>query len=103
LHHVNDDRRNRDGHHRVHYHAELAVIGVGRARVLMGDLGCGQKGQKDKAHNRDGRQKATPRSAFVAEICLKSCQSTVSAPFNSTGEHVLPIGRLGCKGVAGIF
>ena len=79
LHHDDDDGHYRNGRHRVHYHAELAVIRVGRVRVLVGYLGYGQQRQKDKAHQRDRRQKAMPCAAFPPEVCLKSSQSMVSA------------------------
>ena len=48
LHHENDGRRNRDGRHRVHHDAELAVIGVGCVRVLVGDLGYGQQRKRTR-------------------------------------------------------
>jgi hypothetical protein len=63
----------------VHHDAELAVIGIGIVRVLVRYLGYDQQRQKDKAHDRNYRQNATPDAAFLAEICLKSCQSMVSA------------------------
>ncbi len=43
LHYDDNDRRNRDGRRRVHYDTELAVVGVGRVRVLVGYLGYGQQ------------------------------------------------------------
>jgi hypothetical protein len=43
LHHDDDNRRSRDGRHRVHYDTELAVVGVSRVRVLVGYLGYGQQ------------------------------------------------------------
>jgi len=64
----------------VHHDAELAVIGVGRGRVLMGDLGYGQQRQKDKAHHGNRWQKTRPRAASTVEMCLKPCQLMISAP-----------------------
>ena len=43
LHHDDDNRRSRDGRHRVHHNTELAVVGVSRVRVLVGYLGYGQQ------------------------------------------------------------
>ena len=63
----------------MHHDAELAVIGIGIVRVLVRYLGYDQQRQKDKAHDRNCRQNATPDAALLAEICLKSCQSMVSA------------------------
>jgi hypothetical protein len=74
----------------MHHNAELAVICVGRVRVLVGYLGYGQQRQKDKAHNRNRRQQALPDAAFPMEIRLKSLQSTVSAVLYSTeGRNLL--------------
>jgi len=39
----------------MHDDAELAVVGVGGARVEVRDLGKGQRGKQNKAQPRDGR------------------------------------------------
>jgi hypothetical protein len=78
LHHDDDGRRDYGGRYRVHHNAELAVIRVGRARVLVDHLGYSQHRQKDKANHRDGRQKALPDAAFSVGKCLESLQPIVS-------------------------
>lgn len=75
LHQRNGGGRGRDGRRRVHHDAQLAVIGVGLVRVQVGDLGHGQQGKKDKAHDRYRREDAVPGAAAAVEICPQCCQS----------------------------
>jgi hypothetical protein len=79
LHDDDDGRSGSHGRHRVHCDAELAMIGVALARMQVGDLSNGERGQKDEAQDCDGRQKAgrdaISGAAFAAENCVKSSQS----------------------------
>jgi len=79
LHDDNDGRRGCDRRDRMHGDAELAVIGIALAWVQVSDLSNGERGQKDEAQNRDGRQKAgrdaISGGAFAAENCVNSSQS----------------------------
>jgi hypothetical protein len=75
LHNRDHSRRGSNGHNRVHDDAQLAVVGVRLAGVQVRDLGNDQHRQQNQAKDGDSRQKAWPRAALTAEICLKSCQS----------------------------
>jgi hypothetical protein len=75
LHQYNDNCGSRDGHHRVHDDAELAVIRVGIAGVQVRNLSDSQKRQQDQAQARDDRQKAAPGGVLPAEMGLKNCQT----------------------------
>jgi hypothetical protein len=75
LHQLDGGRRGRDRHRRVHHDAQLAMIGVGLAGVQVGDLGHGQQGKKDKAHDCYRREDAAPGAAAAVENCPQCCQS----------------------------
>jgi hypothetical protein len=60
LHNHNDGCCGRDGRHRVHNDAQLAVVRIGLVGVQVRNLGYGQNCQQDEAHGGYHRQKAGP-------------------------------------------
>ena len=82
MHHHDDGRSGcRHGRQRVHHNAQLAVVGVGLVGVQVRYLGDGQQRQKDKAHDRNDRQKARPELRF-----LRKCASN---PVNRATSCIL--------------
>ena len=64
LHDHDDGSGGRNGRQRVHYHAQLAVIGIGLVGVQVRNLGYGQHDQQDQAKHCNRRHKAGGATAF---------------------------------------
>jgi hypothetical protein len=71
-----DDDGGGDGHrrHRMHGDAESAMVGVAGVRVEVRDLGYGQEGHEDEAHDHDSRGMNRPESEATAMMWVQSCQ-----------------------------
>ena len=54
----------RDGRHRVHYDAELAVIGVGLVRVVVRYLGYGQQAKRTRHRTATAGKKPCQKLRF---------------------------------------
>jgi hypothetical protein len=72
----NDGRGDRGDRHRgVHYDAKLAVVGISRIRVKVGNLGDCQSGKEHKAQASHYRKKIHPAGVLPAEKRLKCSQT----------------------------
>jgi hypothetical protein len=71
----NSERRNR--HHRVHHDTELAMIGVSRVGVKVGDLGNGEQDQQNQAQACYDRKE--PAAILPAGKCPNCLQLDLDA------------------------
>jgi len=68
LHDHNDGCGGRNGHHRMHHDAQLAMIGVGLVGMDVRNLGHGQHRQQNQAKRRHSRHEAGPGAAFPENL-----------------------------------